>query len=80
MKQFIHDYLKLPDVQFFLHHWIGCIILTIILAICYVFVIIIENKQPRYSHSKPTPTKMKSSPEPNLRRNRDGAPTRPTKK
>ena len=83
MKQFIHDYLKLPDVQFFLHHWIGCILLTIILAICYVLVIIIENKQPHYSQSKPTPTptKMRPTPVPTPRRNRDrGAPTKPTKK
>ena len=80
MKQFIHDYLKLPDVQFFLHHWIGCILLTIILAICYVLVIVIENKQPHYSHSKPTPTKMRPAPVPAPRRHRDGGPTRPTKK
>lgn len=78
MKQFIHDYLKLPDVQFFLHHWIGCIFFMIILTTCYVIVIIVENKQPHYSHSKSTSTKMKSSLEPNLRR-RDGAPTKPTK-
>lgn len=81
MKQFINDYLKLPDVQFFLHHWIGCILLTIILAICYVFVIIVENKQPHYSHSKPTPTKMRTAPVVTPRRNIDrGAPTKPTKK
>ena len=80
MKQFIHDYLKLPDVQFFLHHWIGCILLTIILAICYVFVIIVENKQPHYSHSKSTTTKMKPAPVPTPIRHRDGGPTRPIKK
>lgn len=80
MKQFIHDYLKLPDVQFFLHHWIGCILLTIVLAICYVFVIIVENKQPHYSQSKPTPTKIKSASAPTPKRHRDGAPTKPTKK
>ena len=81
MKQFIHDYLKLPDVQFFLHHWIGCILLTIILITFYALVIIVENKQPRYSRSKPAPTKIRSAPVPDTRRNRQsGAPTKPTKK
>lgn len=79
MKRFIHDYLKLPDVQFFLHHWIGCILLTIILAICYVLVIIAENKQHQYSHSKPTPKKMRPAPVPTPKRHRDGGPTKPTK-
>lgn len=45
MKQFIHDYSKLPDIQFFLQHWIGCILFMIILTTCYVLVITIENKQ-----------------------------------
>lgn len=81
MKRFIHDYLKLPDVQFFLHHWIGCILLTIILAICYVLVIIAENKQPHYSHSKSTPTKMKPAPVTAPRGSLDrGAPTKSIKK
>ncbi len=80
MKQFIHDYLKLPNVQFFLHHWIGCIFFMIILTTCYVLVIIVENKQPHYSHYESTPTEMKSFPKLAPRRNRDGAPTKPTKK
>ena len=32
------------------------------------------------SQSKPTPTKMRPAPVPAPRRNREGAPTRPTKK
>lgn len=58
MKQFINDYLKLPDVQFFLQHWIGCILFVIILTTCYVLVITIENKQHHYLHSKSKQTKQ----------------------
>lgn len=37
-------------------------------------------KVDEYSHSKPTPTKMRPEPVPASRRNRDrGAPTKPTK-
>ncbi|MDC2815793.1 hypothetical protein PO181_02090 [Leuconostoc suionicum] len=78
MKQFIHDYLKLPNVQFFLHHWIGCIFLMIILITCYVLVIIVENKQPNYPHSKQAPTKMRPAPSPRINLDR-GAPTKPNK-
>lgn len=45
MNKFIQDYLNLPNVQFFLKHWIGCVLFSLILTICYLFYTVHEPRR-----------------------------------